>query len=174
MVEFVLGQPGVKVDGNAMYQALLLDTPAADKKAAKKGKGKSSEGAAATIASTSLLYALLTSAGGALTSVGVGGSSALHFAAIAKQGDVVKHILRTLPASDARSTVNAVNRAGLTALQAMLQAAKDGECEPAPDDADGENVGAIKDIVVALIAAGANVNVTDNEGNTPLHIAGAN
>lgn len=61
------------------------------------------------------------------------------------------------------------NAAGLSPLQLLLIAAKDGEGEMGPDD---PNAGVLKSLTMKLLNAGALVNVRDAEGNTPLHVSG--
>ena len=99
------------------------------------------------------------------------GNTALHFAAIAKDLQLVTAALAGrapgMPASDLAVS----NAAGRTPLLALLKAAKEGEGEMNGDE-EGDG-GDVLRIVKAMVAAGASLTARDGDGNTPLHVAGA-
>jgi hypothetical protein len=100
------------------------------------------------------------------------GNTALHFAAIAKDLPLVTAMLAGRAAGVSLVDLRAVNGAVRTPLLALLKAAKEGEGEPQneEDDADG---GDVLRLVKAMVAAGAQLEAKDADGNTALHIAGA-
>lgn len=94
---------------------------------------------------------MVTESGGPFTMQGKGAGSVLIYAAESGNPDMIKEILRYHPKLEAR------DREGRTALFA------------AGDYRDKDKDGARVQCVRLLVAAGADVNARDDDGNTPLH-----
>lgn len=182
-------RPGtLRVDGCAVFtalEALVAATSSADEAAARKprrrkGKGSRGGGGGAGVGSreatsaSSVLSALLAAA--STNGLGVPPcSTALHFAAIARDAAVVQRLLSrrvgssvAAPVTAALADVTAVDEKGHTPLMAAVSCAKDGEGE-----GEEEEGGALLDTVVELVKAGSALGHRDAEGNTVLHLAGA-